>query len=246
MENLSNCALGTIATLFTFKKVSSDGYLSSKQLSASRIAFKTPSTNTIDLGDCNPKAVADVIHYSMTNDIPSIEDREGEGNRKHNDNAVRLYTQAWIVADRFNLERVANGLINRIAEYSDIWALNPSVVTTLVEADHGDSKLCNFMVRDIAYQIREQSYVGDENDWSFRTAEVEDSSSLQYESFEAVCQNMPSSILARIIRETQAAKECPTQAAIRNPCMLHTHELTDPCSPPVPDDSNEDDDEDSD
>lgn len=99
MENLSNCALGTIATLFTFKKVSSDGYLSSKQLSASRIAFKTPSTNTIDLGDCNPKAVADVIHYSMTNDIPSIEDREGEGNRKHNDNAVRLYTQAWIVAD---------------------------------------------------------------------------------------------------------------------------------------------------
>lgn len=103
----------------------------------------------IDLLGYNGKVVANVINYSITNLVPEIL-RSGISD----DMATQLsisYAQAWIVANKFGVEKIANMLVDRLVQYHDRRYVNTTLLKLLKDAEYEDTSLYGHLLSDVAY-----------------------------------------------------------------------------------------------
>lgn len=188
-----------------------------------------PQSKGIDLSDCDRKAVADVIFYTTQDKVPPIKQLEdGRAGEPYDHTTAGIFVKAWIVADRFGLETIANALVDEFVIYHEHWVLNPSLIVILNQADHDDSRLCRFMIRDIAYQAACTTYDG----WTGPnyTGDPQNESAVEDKSYAEMCAGLPQSVLVCILQSTQTERKCPTKKALKRLCQLHKHETNPKCT----------------
>lgn len=191
--------------------------------------FAESHKKSFDLPEDDAQAVADVIYYVYAGRVPSL---------NLNIEAVHKYVRAYIVADKFKAEIVANELATQLICYHAEQPVAPATVQILLDADLHSKPLCDVLLKDLAWYMKrgdfaeqgsckadlegesdgEGSVLSDKLDWS----ELDGWSKSNLLSLIHVIRNL----------QVEMYKDGPASDALDNLCGLHTHESTKKCSVP--------------
>ncbi|KAK4914946.1 hypothetical protein LTR66_017118 [Elasticomyces elasticus] len=164
--------------------------------------FQESLTDTIELPEDDPEAVARVIHFTHSGHVPplsSVADDDDEQPTMIN------YLDAYVVADKFMIETITNALADTIYTITQL-------VTTIPEE--------LVMVTDL---YDKTSCAGDDNDKWPRLSEEDHIGVLSELSPVAI-----KSVLRELARGEDTSLHFDTQVDQAR-CLLHTHDTTEKC-----------------
>lgn len=178
-------------------------------------SFTESSEKTFNLTNDDPRAVADVIHFSYTGIVPGLlhdVNEMGSILREHRHRATD-YVKAYVVADKFRAESTRNKLGDALLRYMAECSVNAAKINILHDAGLGEGSLCQLLLDDAAYTI----LVGHRSE----------------QNRERFCTKVRKTQLIDLVMAMGRVKSMtsrPTTTALANPCKLHKHELTKPCA----------------
>lgn len=168
--------------------------------------FAESHSKRFELLEDSPKAIADIIYFTHSGRIPLPEDED----------SMRSYIRTWIVADKYQAETLANGMIDKIVAYHQNTVVKGKEIVILREAGLEDSLLFDLLLRVIAWDMSHSVY---KSDFTFKGMDFDVLSKMELE------------LVLEIIMKQTKKDEDPLDAAKKAPCLLHTHALTPVCKP---------------
>lgn len=174
------------------------------------------------LPDDDPQAVADLLYFVYADHVKHIEYVDGVPLSDEQRGYVKAYVRAFIVADKYSAERTANRILDRLIDYHMSCVANPQTISILSEAGLQNTNLYGFLVDEVAARIRNE--VKEETGNSLNQSFATDGSEL----FKDVSSEDLLAIMKSLMRIKREAKY-PSDKFKRNPCLLHTHQLTPKC-----------------
>lgn len=174
-------------------------------------AFEESRNKVFRLPEDDPQAMADLLSFSYTNEVKEIDSLFA-------DDAAEMaisYIRAYIVADEFKAEVIANRLVDRIIRVYASFFPTSSQITLLSQANLENKLLYQLLVDTTAYGI-----VGNFYDGSV------------YEDVSELCENLSKADLSNIMKAIPRLKisdKDPAKEVWANRCNYHNHELTEPC-----------------
>lgn len=174
------------------------------------------------LADDDPEAVADVLYFVYSDHVKPVDYVDGVPLSDKQRGFVKAYIRAFIVADKYSAEATANRIIDRLIDYHMSCVANPQTISILSEAGLQGTKLYEFLVDEVAARIRNE--IKEETSNSLNQSFATDGSEL----FSDVSSEDLLAIMVSLMK-IKSEPKYPSDKFKKNPCLLHTHQLTPKC-----------------
>lgn len=109
-------------------------------------SFVESKTKTFELIEDDPKAVADLLHHTYAGSVPPTDKTSLSKTMLH---ILQDYLRAWILADKYRSEFVANQLVSAIINYVAEHYIHPGAPGILGNADLHETSLYELLATDI-------------------------------------------------------------------------------------------------
>ena len=119
-------------------------------------SFTESTTKTFELPDDDPKAVADVLYFVHTGRVEALSPFNTLGITT----AFQAYLRAFIVADKYKAEAVANNLVDAIIRRQSGCVVNPASICILGNAGLHGTPLYTDLMRELYRQSVKRPYRG--------------------------------------------------------------------------------------
>ena len=194
-------------------------------------AFIEFESRTFNLPDDDAKALADVLYFTYTGEVKKSSIQYSTGQKRDSARAQHFQSllRAYILADKYKAEVVANQLADTIIWYQDRSTLDPDSIWILSNAGLQDSPLYNLLLREMHRYLEEGDYNNYTVSWLDDDSDVVD--------FDEALQRLPKEDLIRFIRipnRLERKEQYPIQKARSKLCDYHKHDLTETCKKPQP------------
>ena len=205
---------GNILTLVPyFKKALSSG------------SFTESTTKTFELPDDDPKAVADVLYYAYTGQVPAVPYHPATS--REDAQGLEPFLRAYITADKYKAESTSNKLVDRIIEFQSGNLMNPGTLWILGDAGLHDTPLYKLMAKEMMYQLQ---FGGYDADWDVYFLGTDQETS----TFAEACRRLSKEDMVHIMTYGNGLRygwkdSCPALEASKNLCSYHKHEISEPC-----------------
>lgn len=168
-------------------------------------AFQESTTKTFELPEEDPVVVADVIFWSYTGGTaaPRLETE---------DHMLR----AWMLADKWMAEGVANKIIDVIIDYYQIALVPPSNLTYLLKAGYNDTALYDVLFKSFAWNYLQHGGRLSGVDWYEEWIETHFTRDQLLELF-------------KITNKVRIHHIDPVRFAAGHICKLHKHDISEKC-----------------
>lgn len=166
--------------------------------------FAESHSRRFELPEDSPEIIANIVYFTHSQRIPLPADTDG----------IRAYLRMLIVADKYQAESLANGMIDQIVLHYKKTVTSGREIALLREAGLGDSLLSNLLLRVVAWDMSHNVYKSD--------------STWDGNGFDELTKEEMSFLLESIMKQTKEDKD-PLEVAKKEPCLLHTHTLTPVC-----------------
>lgn len=178
---------------------------------------------TFTLPEDDPQAVADVLYFVYTNYVSELPSYTGDAAKESN--AADACLKAYIAADKFMAEDIANSLLNELIRYYEKKTVSPRQIAILSAAGFEGSSLYKLFMRQMVWKIKD--------DQDFYAAYVASGASQDepQHNWKGDCAQLEKEDLLRLAF-VMGQPDCyvvPMQAAPNKPCMLHKQELSETC-----------------
>lgn len=187
--------------------------------------YKEAKEKVFTFPEDDHETLADLLHLVVTGDVPQIKSQRHSPDSATLDQETRVlkYVKTYVLADKLMVEGIANKLVDQVVEYHRNANVLPEALVILREANLEDGRFYDFLVRDLAVDLR--CYMKELGKKRFDMWKL-DAEGIQDEVALISSDDMPAILTALL--NTMPNPGC--QSLGRNlGCSLHTHQLTERC-----------------